>query len=93
MPIIAANMDTTGTFEMVKALSKHKCIVAMSKHIKASEYVAFLKENPVRITSCLSLQRDVHMPLCLGPSHVWTLCQNSNPSLYPKTGASRLVCP
>mmetsp|Transcript_1162 Transcript_1162/g.2518 ORF Transcript_1162/g.2518 Transcript_1162/m.2518 type:complete len:356 (+) Transcript_1162:71-1138(+) len=46
VPLIAANMDTTGTFEMVKALSKHKCIVAMSKHMDASQYVEFLKTNP-----------------------------------------------
>jgi GMP reductase len=40
-------MDTTGTFEMAKALSKHKTITAMSKHINAAQYTAFLDENPV----------------------------------------------
>jgi len=46
VPMIAANMDTTGTFEMVKALSKHKVLVALSKHYQPQEFVDFLKANP-----------------------------------------------
>jgi hypothetical protein len=37
IPIIAANMDTTGTFEMAKVFAKHKMLVAMSKHIPVEE--------------------------------------------------------
>ena len=32
IPIIAANMDTTGTFEMARALGKHGMSVALHKH-------------------------------------------------------------
>jgi GMP reductase len=32
VPIIAANMDTTGTIEMYKALSQHKMMTALHKH-------------------------------------------------------------
>ena len=32
VPIIAANMDTTGTFELALALSEHGAIVALHKH-------------------------------------------------------------
>ena len=46
VPMIAANMDTTGTFEMAKVFAKHKMIVAMSKHIGPDEWVGFCKENP-----------------------------------------------
>ena len=31
-PIIAANLDTVGTFEMAKALAKHKMLVALHKY-------------------------------------------------------------
>jgi ABC-type dipeptide/oligopeptide/nickel transport system ATPase component len=37
IPIIAANMDTTGTFAMAKVFAKHKMLVAMSKHIEVEE--------------------------------------------------------
>ena len=46
VPMIAANMDTTGTFEMAKVFAKHKMIVAMSKHIGPDEWIGFCKENP-----------------------------------------------
>jgi GMP reductase len=46
VPIIAANMDTTGTFEMAKVFGKHKAIVALSKHIEVADFKAFITENP-----------------------------------------------
>lgn len=41
IPIIAANMDTTGTFEMASALARHKMSTALHKHYTAKEYVDF----------------------------------------------------
>lgn len=41
IPIIAANMDTTGTFEMARALAKHGLSTALHKHYSPEEYVAF----------------------------------------------------
>ncbi|MEN9559137.1 MAG: hypothetical protein RLZZ502_348 [Pseudomonadota bacterium] len=37
IPIIAANMDTTGTFEMADALSAHKLSVALHKHYSVAQ--------------------------------------------------------
>jgi GMP reductase len=59
VPIIAANMDTTGTFEMAKVFSKHKTLVALSKHIETEACKSFLTTNPeclpfVAISSGLS---------------------------------------
>ena len=34
VPVVSANMDTTGTVEMGKALSKHNMITCLSKHVK-----------------------------------------------------------
>lgn len=41
IPIIAANMDTVGTFEMASALSKHKCFTAIHKHYSIEEWIEF----------------------------------------------------
>ena len=41
VPIAAANMDTTGTFEMARALVKHRMITALHKHYSVAELEAF----------------------------------------------------
>jgi len=44
VPIFASNMDSTGTFEMAKELSKHKVITAIHKHYTLEEWREFPKE-------------------------------------------------
>lgn len=44
IPIITANMDTSGTFEMAKTLSKHKMITALHKFYSVEELKEFFKE-------------------------------------------------
>lgn len=48
IPIIASNMDTTGTFEMAYALSKHKMLTALHKFYSVDELEKFFSEfnNP-----------------------------------------------
>jgi len=46
VPIMAANMDTTGTFEIAKCFSEHGLFVCIHKHYSVDEWVAFTKENP-----------------------------------------------
>ena len=41
VPVIAANMDTVGTFEMAHALAKHKILTAIHKHYPVDDLVAF----------------------------------------------------
>jgi GMP reductase len=43
IPIIAANMDSTGTFEMARALAPLGLSVALHKHYAVDEYVAFFR--------------------------------------------------
>ena len=43
VPIMAANMDTTGTFEMAKTLSKHKMITVLHKHYSLDELTEFFE--------------------------------------------------
>ncbi len=44
IPIIGANMDTVGTFEMARALARHDLAVALHKHYGEAELVRFFKE-------------------------------------------------
>ena len=44
VPIIAANMDTTGTIEMARALDAFEMSTALHKHHAVEELVAFFKE-------------------------------------------------
>lgn len=45
IPIIAANMDTVGTFEMAVELAKHQLITAVHKHYSLEDWKSFYKEN------------------------------------------------
>lgn len=40
VPIMAANMDTTGTFEVYDVLSKHNMITVMNKFYNVDDYIA-----------------------------------------------------
>jgi len=42
VPIIAANMDTVGTFEMATALAKHGLMTAIHKHYSVEDWKLFL---------------------------------------------------
>ncbi len=44
-PAIAANMATTGTFEMARELQKHQMFCALHKHYTAEELIQFLNQN------------------------------------------------
>jgi GMP reductase len=46
VPIIVANMDTVGTFEMATKLSEFKMLVAIHKHYTVDEWVKFAEESP-----------------------------------------------
>ncbi|MFN4027928.1 MAG: GMP reductase [Flavobacterium sp.] len=46
IPIMAANMDTVGTFEMALALAKEKLFTAIHKHYSVAEWKAFLDKAP-----------------------------------------------
>lgn len=45
IPIMAANMDTVGTFEMAEALAEGKLFTAIHKHYSLSEWKAFLEKS------------------------------------------------
>src|SRR6478736_2500460 len=43
IPIMAANMDTVGTFEMAKVLAKEKLFTAIHKHYTPQQWTDFLQ--------------------------------------------------
>lgn len=49
VPIIAANMDTTGTLAMATELAKHKCMTALHKHYSLEQLTNFFNrdKNPL----------------------------------------------
>ncbi|CAH2294408.1 GMP reductase 2 isoform X1 [Pelobates cultripes] len=46
IPIIAANMDTVGTFEMARALCKFSLFTAVHKHYSVEEWKEFAANSP-----------------------------------------------
>jgi GMP reductase len=52
VPIIAANMDHTGTFAMAEALSQHGLLTAIDKFISPEDWQAFASKHHNVIQSC-----------------------------------------
>ncbi len=52
VPIIAANMDHTGTFAMASALAEHGLLTAIDKFATVKTWQEFAKSNPKAISSC-----------------------------------------
>lgn len=45
IPIIAANMDTTGTFEVYETLKRHNIITALHKFYQLQDFIEYKKEK------------------------------------------------
>lgn len=46
VPIMASNMDTTGTFNMAKALHGHQLFTCIHKHYSTEKWVEFAQKHP-----------------------------------------------
>ena len=55
IPIIAANMDTTGTFEMARALERHQLSTALHKHYEKEAYVKYFSHLEQKSAAFYSL--------------------------------------
>jgi GMP reductase len=51
IPIIAANMDHTGTLNMATALSEHHLLTALDKFLPLDDWKAFVHEHPKVVAS------------------------------------------
>ena len=54
-PIMAANMDTVGTFEMALALSEKKIFTAIHKHYSIEEWTSFVENAPNGIENYIAV--------------------------------------
>lgn len=55
IPIIVANMDTTGTFEMAKEFVKYNCSVAIHKHYEVEDWIKFYKEFDKKLLKYIAI--------------------------------------
>ena len=55
IPIMAANMDTVGTFEMAKALFSQRVFTAVHKHYSIEQWKKFIESNPSEITDFIAI--------------------------------------
>lgn len=55
VPIMAANMDTVGTFEMALELAKEKLFTAIHKHYTVKEWNEFIKNAPKDICEYIAV--------------------------------------
>ncbi|MDO6803397.1 GMP reductase [Wenyingzhuangia sp. 1_MG-2023] len=55
VPVMAANMDTVGTFEMALALSQQKIFTAIHKHYSIEEWKYFLESSPKDIIEYIAV--------------------------------------
>ncbi len=52
VPIIASNMDHTGTLAMAKVLGQHQLLTATHKFMLEADWLSFLRENPEALNYC-----------------------------------------
>jgi GMP reductase len=55
IPIMVANMDTTGTFEMAEELYKHKMITCIHKHYTINQWEEFIRRNDKDILNHITI--------------------------------------
>lgn len=55
VPVMAANMDTVGTFQMALALFKHEMFTAIHKHYTIEEWRDFLQKAPQGIENHIAV--------------------------------------
>lgn len=59
IPIMAANMDTVGTFEMALTLSKDKLFSAIHKHYSLTEWHEFINNAPKGIENYIAISTGI----------------------------------
>lgn len=55
VPIMAANMDTVGTFEMANALSEKQLFTAIHKHYSLKQWTEFLEKAPKNMENYIAV--------------------------------------
>ncbi len=72
IPIMAANMDTVGTFEMALALSKQNIFSAIHKHYTNAQWHTFLTTAPKDISNYIAVSTGISTKDALKLSEILT---------------------
>lgn len=59
VPIMAANMDTVGTFPMASALAKYRLLTTIHKHYSVAEWVDFLSSSDADIVQHIAVSTGI----------------------------------
>ena len=59
IPVMAANMDTVGTFEMARVLGKHKLFTAIHKHYSIEEWNTFLSTTDPSLLDYIAISTGI----------------------------------
>ncbi|MFA5300640.1 MAG: IMP dehydrogenase, partial [Lutibacter sp.] len=59
VPIMAANMDTVGTFEMAIALANHKLFTAIHKHYSLQKWKEFMEMTSDNLTDFIAVSTGI----------------------------------
>jgi GMP reductase len=59
VPVMAANMDTVGTFEMAKELSKKRLFTAIHKHYSVTDWNLFMNNSPENIENYIAISTGI----------------------------------
>ncbi|MDP2067724.1 MAG: GMP reductase [Lutibacter sp.] len=59
VPVMAANMDTVGTFEMATALANHKLFTAIHKHYSLQKWKEFMQTASEKITDYIAVSSGI----------------------------------
>lgn len=87
VPIVAANMDSTGTFEMFDALSKHQVMTALHKHydkeLLVDHFMAYIDPKWAELAADFMAKDDVKfIDDTLAPLKQFTNTSNSKYTFY-----------
>ena len=59
IPIIAANMDTVGTFDMAKALAENNLFTTVHKHYSLTDWNVFVSSLPEKYTNNIAVSTGI----------------------------------
>lgn len=77
IPIVAANMDTVGTFEMATELNKHKLFTCLHKFYSLEEWITFSKTNNLQncfISSGITEKDLEHLDNIIKHTNIQNIC-------------------
>jgi len=74
VPLIAANMDTVGTFEIAEVLAKHECVTAVHKHYSIEQWKDWLSKGGKDIQNYIAVSTGISEKDMEKTSEIFKFC-------------------